>query len=80
MLKKKRTRKMAGKTSYNAFVEKCADTRFYVGYVPGFPGCHSQGRTLDELRRNLQKILSMLLENGTPKIRSEFIGIQTLVA
>ena len=35
--------------SYTAVVERCADTGFYVGYVPGFPGAHSQGETLDEL-------------------------------
>ena len=39
---------------------------------------HSQGDTLDELRRNLQEVLEMLLEDGEPKVESEFIGIQTI--
>jgi predicted RNase H-like HicB family nuclease len=37
-----------------------------VGYVPGFPGAHSQGETLDALHRNLQEVIEMLLEDGEP--------------
>jgi predicted RNase H-like HicB family nuclease len=46
---------------FTAVVEKCADTGLYVGYVPGFPGAHSQGETLDELKRNLREVIEMLL-------------------
>jgi predicted RNase H-like HicB family nuclease len=48
--------------SFTAVVEKCRDTGFYVGYIPGFPGAHSQGETLDELNGNLREVLEMLLE------------------
>ena len=34
-------------TAFTAVVEKCPTTAFYVGYVPGFPGAHSRGETLD---------------------------------
>ena len=40
--------------SFTAVVEKDPETLLYVGYVPGFPGAHSQGETLDELHQNLQ--------------------------
>jgi predicted RNase H-like HicB family nuclease len=50
--------------TYPAVIEQCADTGRYVGYVPGFPGPHSQGETLDELNLNLQEIVEMLLEDG----------------
>ncbi len=59
-------------------IERCADTGLYVGYVPGFPGAHSQGGTLDELRENLQDVLSMLLEDGEPELEAEFAGTQTI--
>jgi hypothetical protein len=36
--------------TYTAVVEQDPGTRFYVGYVPGFAGAHSQGETIDELR------------------------------
>ena len=46
--------------TYTAVIEKCADTGLYVGYVPGFPGAHSQAKTLDELNKNLKEVIEML--------------------
>jgi predicted RNase H-like HicB family nuclease len=60
--------------AYTAVIEHCLDTKLYVGYVPGFPGAHSQGAALDELHANLREVIAMLLEHGKPKplaIRSE---------
>lgn len=64
--------------SFNMVVERDPDTELYVGYVPGWPGAHSQGVSLDELRTNLQEVLAMLLEDGEPHLESEFIGVQTI--
>lgn len=64
--------------TYTAIIEKCPETHLYVAYVPGFPGAHSQGETLDELKRNLQEVIEMLLEDGDPKLDSEFIGLQNI--
>lgn len=63
---------------YTAVVERCPDTGFYVGYVPGFPGAHSQGETLDELQRNLHEVIEMLLEDGEPDLDAEFVGTQSI--
>lgn len=63
---------------YTAVVERCPDTNLFVGYVPGFPGAHSQGKTLDELNKNLREVIEMLLEDGEPKLEAEFVGIQTV--
>jgi predicted RNase H-like HicB family nuclease len=52
----------------------------FVGYVPGFPGAHSQGATLDELNRNLQEVIDMLLEDGEPQLEAEFVGTQAILA
>jgi hypothetical protein len=41
--------------TFTAVIEICPDTGLYVGHVPGFPGAHSQGKTLDELPQNLHK-------------------------
>ena len=57
---------------FTAIVEKDPDTGFYVGYVPGFPGAHSQAESLDELNKNLQEVIEMLLEDGDPRIEGEF--------
>jgi predicted RNase H-like HicB family nuclease len=65
--------------AYTAVIERCPDTQLYVGYVPGFPGAHSQGGTLDELNANLQEVIAMLLDDGEPKLVTEFVGTQTVV-
>ena len=62
--------------TYTYVVEKCPETGFYVGYVPGFPGAHSQAETLDELQHNMQEVIEMLLEDGEPNLEAEFIGTQ----
>ena len=64
---------------FTAIVEKCPDTDLYVGYVPNFPGAHSQGETLDELYRNLHEVLEMLLEDGEQELETEFVGTQTIL-
>ena len=62
-----------------AIVEHCKETGWYVGYVPGFPGAHSQGETLDELNEHLKEVLTMLIEDSAePSIESEFVGIQQI--
>ena len=64
--------------SYTAIIERCPDTILFVGYVPGLPGAHSQGETIDELNANLAEVIEMLLEDGEPAMESEFIGTQTV--
>jgi predicted RNase H-like HicB family nuclease len=64
--------------SFTAVVEKCQDTGLYVGYVPGFAGAHSQGGSLDDLKRNLEEVVGMLLEDGEPVLQAEFVGTQTI--
>jgi len=65
--------------NFTAVIEKCPDTGLYVGFVPGFPGAHSQAETLDELNKNMEEVVSMLLEDGEPKLEGEFVGTQNVV-
>jgi predicted RNase H-like HicB family nuclease len=62
--------------SYTAIVERSPETGLYVGFVPGFPGAHSQAETLDELNANLREVIEMLLEDGEPAVEAEFVGTQ----
>ena len=64
--------------TFNIVVERDPDTSLYVGYVPGWPGAHSQGATIEELKLNLQEVVEMLLQDGEPKLESEFVGVQTI--
>jgi predicted RNase H-like HicB family nuclease len=68
----------SNQTPFTAVIERDVETGLLVGYVPGFPGAHSQGETLDELTSNLREVIDMLLEDGTPRLEAEFVGTQQI--
>lgn len=63
---------------FTAVVEQDRETGLFVGYVPGFPGAHSQAESLNELAENLREVIAMLLEDGLPEVEAEFVGVQTV--
>jgi predicted RNase H-like HicB family nuclease len=63
--------------TFTAVIERDSATGFLVGYMPGFPGAHSQAETMDELHENLREVIAMLLEDGEPLLEAEFVGIKT---
>jgi predicted RNase H-like HicB family nuclease len=64
--------------TFSVVVERDPEIGSFVGHVPGSPGAHSQGESLDELQANLQEVVSMLLEDGEPKFESEFVAVHTI--
>ena len=64
--------------TFTAVIERDEDTGVYVGYVPGWPGAHSQADTVEELEANLREVVAMLLEDGEPKLEAQFVGTHTL--
>jgi predicted RNase H-like HicB family nuclease len=68
----------ASMRTFSAVIERCPDTGLLVGYVPGFPGAHSQAESLDELQANLQEVIAMLLEDGEPQLDADFVGLQQI--
>ncbi|MBD2353747.1 type II toxin-antitoxin system HicB family antitoxin [Tolypothrix sp. FACHB-123] len=64
---------------FTAIIEQDTETNLYVGYVPGFPGAHSQGETLDELQQNLREVIEMLLEDENISLNTQFVGTQQIV-
>ena len=48
--------------TFIAYVEFDPDTNLYVGIVPGIPGAHTQGSTLDELQENLKEVLALCMD------------------
>jgi predicted RNase H-like HicB family nuclease len=70
---------LRGMRTFTAVVERDPQTKLFVGYVPGFSGAHSQGATLEELRENLREVISMLLEDGEPKLEAEFVGTEAIL-
>ncbi|HEV8542688.1 MAG TPA: type II toxin-antitoxin system HicB family antitoxin [Verrucomicrobiae bacterium] len=64
--------------AFTAVIERCPETGLYVGFVPGFAGAHSQRESLDELQHNLREVIEMLLEDGEPRLETEFVGTQSI--
>jgi len=63
---------------YSFVVERDPETGLLVGYVPGWPGAHSQGVDMDELQDNLREVIEMLLEDGEPALEAEFVDVRTI--
>ena len=64
--------------AFQFVVERDPQTRVLIGYVPGWPGAHSQGADNDELQQNLREAVEMLLEDGEPSLESELIAVRTI--
>ena len=64
--------------TFTAYVEWDPDTELYVGVVPGIPGAHTQGATLDELHSNLKEVLELCLQDfkGRADELPHFVGLQ----
>jgi predicted RNase H-like HicB family nuclease len=50
-----------------------------VGYVPGWPGAHAQGETIEDVCASLGEVIRLMLQNGPPVLEARFVGIETLV-
>ena len=65
---------------FTAYVEFDPETELYVGVIPGIPGAHTQGATLDELKQNLKEVLELCLDeyDGPVEFLPKFVGIQQI--
>lgn len=64
--------------TFKFVVERDPETGLLVGYVPGWPGAHTQAADLDELQQNLREVIEMLLEDGEPMLQSELVDVRTI--
>lgn len=62
----------------NAVIERDLETGLLIGSVPGIPGAHSQGETMEEVRANLAEVLELLREQGALNPESEFVATMAL--
>jgi len=66
------------KREFTVIVEKGEDN-YYIGSVPELKGCHTQGKTLDELMTNIKEAIKLCLDvMGDEEITTELIGIQKI--
>lgn len=60
--------------NFTAVIERDLSTGVLVGSVPGMPGAHSQGASVEELRHNLVEVLELLCDAGGLVAESEFVA------
>lgn len=76
------------KSAFKVVVERDEDG-WYVGSVPAFPGCYSQGKSLEELYGRLREAVTLCQEVAKEKssyraaikalaYEPTFVGIETL--
>ena len=66
---------------FTAHIEKDNDTGQYIGIIHSVPGAHTYADTLDELKKNLQEVVELCLENMTEEEIEdipEFTGTQQI--
>ncbi len=61
--------------NFTVFIEKDEDG-YYIGSVPAFRGCHTQGKTMDELLNNVKEAIELCLEVEKEVPEEHFIGVQ----
>jgi predicted RNase H-like HicB family nuclease len=67
-----------GMRHFDVVIER-DDEGLYVGSVPQLAGCHSQGRSLDELMERMREAVELCLEvEGAPAQSLEFIGVHRI--
>ena len=67
------------KETFDILIEMEEDG-YYIASVPSLPGCHTQAKSLDALRRRIQDAIKLYLEVRKDRVAigSRFVGIQRI--
>ncbi len=67
------------KREFYVYIDQDEDG-FYVGEVPQLRACYAQGKTLDELMKNMAEVIELCLEaEDDLQPLMNFIGVQKVV-
>ncbi len=56
---------------FKAIIEQDEDG-IYVASVPELPGCYTQGKTLEEVRKRIKEVIELVLEEDPNLKREKF--------
>ena len=64
---------------FTVIIEKDEDG-YYVAEVPDLKGCYTQGKTLDEVLKNIREVIELCLEAEGKKEfpRKELVAVQKI--
>ena len=69
---------MLNKHKFTVIIEEDEDG-WFVSEVVELPGCHTQGKTVDQLMERTREAIMAYLENEEePEIQAKFVGIQQI--
>ena len=63
----------------NVVIERDIETGLLVSSVPGLPGAHTQGATVEEVRENMAEVIELLRDEGALRMESEFVATTALM-
>lgn len=63
--------------NFTVLIEQDEDG-YYIGNVPAIRGCHTQGKTLDELMRNIKEAIALCLGVEKEIPQEHFVGVQQI--
>jgi predicted RNase H-like HicB family nuclease len=65
-------RRIEMENTFTGVFQKVND--WYIGYVEELTGANSQGRTLEEVRENLQEAVELILQANRELAEKELVG------
>jgi predicted RNase H-like HicB family nuclease len=64
---------------FTVIIEKDEQANMFVGEVPGLAGCHTHGKTIDELMKNMREVIELCLDERDKTIDlPKFVGVQQI--
>ena len=68
-------------TEYTIVTEKDEDG-YYLGSIPGLSGCHTQGKSIDQLLERIEEVIPLWLEVNSEDAPGslELVGLQRISA
>ena len=65
---------------FTVIIEKDEQANMFVGEVPGLTGCHTHGKTIDELMKNMREVIELCLDVEKDKTIDlpKFVGVQQI--
>ena len=77
-------KKVVKELQFKVLIEQ-DDDKMYVASVPELPGCYTQGKTLEEVRKRIKEAIELVLESDkdlkeekieSPQSSSHFFGVE----
>ncbi|OGG50223.1 hypothetical protein A2763_04570 [Candidatus Kaiserbacteria bacterium RIFCSPHIGHO2_01_FULL_54_36] len=79
----------AAKRQFKIVIERDEDG-YFIADIPALPGCHTQAKTMEELKKNVREVIALCLaeSKANPAYRRQirefsyepsFVGIDTVI-